>query len=153
MVMLSWITKIKLRTNGIWGHVRYKENTQETTLLKWGQREIPRARADNPNFCFSLEMIKASTILGTTPSKTLVSLVLDRPSPKDYERVKNLSPWNTRPLASLLTLPHQSKKETSVAWGESDWRPTCERNRYQYSLTKTMDRGEARNLCHWGLKL
>jgi hypothetical protein len=23
MIMLSWITKIKLRTNGIWGHVRY----------------------------------------------------------------------------------------------------------------------------------
>jgi hypothetical protein len=24
MIMLSWITKIKLRTNGIWGHVRYR---------------------------------------------------------------------------------------------------------------------------------
>jgi hypothetical protein len=23
MIMLSWITKIKLRTNGMWGHVRY----------------------------------------------------------------------------------------------------------------------------------
>jgi hypothetical protein len=23
MIMFSWITKIKLRTNGIWGHVRY----------------------------------------------------------------------------------------------------------------------------------
>jgi hypothetical protein len=28
MIMLSWITKIKLRTNGIWGHVRYTAAVQ-----------------------------------------------------------------------------------------------------------------------------
>jgi hypothetical protein len=29
MIMLSWITKIKLRTNGIWGHVRYRVTTKQ----------------------------------------------------------------------------------------------------------------------------
>jgi hypothetical protein len=32
MIMLSWITKIKLRTNGIWGHVRYSV----LALSPWG---------------------------------------------------------------------------------------------------------------------
>jgi hypothetical protein len=33
MIMLLWITKIKLRTNGIWGHVRY------TGVLCWNSDE------------------------------------------------------------------------------------------------------------------
>jgi hypothetical protein len=43
MIMLSWITKIKLRTNGIWGHVRYRlplhhvgPSSHVGAELRWG---------------------------------------------------------------------------------------------------------------------
>jgi hypothetical protein len=47
MIMLSRITKIKLRTNGIWGHVRYMNTDLEgaTTEMDRYHVELQAAQA------------------------------------------------------------------------------------------------------------
>jgi hypothetical protein len=42
--------------------------------------------------------------------------------------MRELIPCIIMSLVALLTLSHQSKNESSVGWGERDYRPTCDKN-------------------------
>jgi hypothetical protein len=105
-------------------------NTSTRILTFWMgavKREIPRALAKDHSCRSSLVMIKALAISGAAPSKThLLRWVHTVYAPRI---MRELIPCNIMSLVAILTLSHQSKNESSVDWGERDYRPTCDKKR------------------------
>ena len=94
-----------------------------------------RAPANDHSFRSSPALVRAHAISGAAPSKThLLWWVHTVHAPRI---MRELIPCIGMSLVALLTLSHQSRKESSVGWGERDCRLTCDKKRNQNSLVKT----------------